>query len=98
VFEHVVIAHEIGDHGFQLGMFGDDLREQVAVLAAVMVAEPCAEAAAEQQEILAGAVLEFAVDRAAGEVERLAKAVVDVAKLGAERDQAVGVGTYGSLL
>lgn len=91
VFEHVVVAHEVGDHRFEVGMLGDDLREQPAVLAAVVTAEGCAEAAAEQEEILPRGIVELPVDRAAGEVERLAEALVDIAELGAERDQAVGV-------
>jgi hypothetical protein len=74
-------------------MFGDDLREEPAVLAAVVAAEGRAEAAAEQEEVLPVGLFEFPVDGAAGEVERLAEALVDVAELGAERDQAVGVGT-----
>lgn len=93
VLEHVVVAHEVGDHRFEVGVFGDDLREQPAVLAAVVAAESRAEAAAEQEEVLPGGLLEFPVDGSAGEVERLAQALVDIAKLGAERDQAVGVGT-----
>jgi hypothetical protein len=72
-------------------MLDDDLREQPAVLAAVVAAEGRAEAAAEQQEILPGGIVELPVDRAAGEVERLAEALVDIAELGAERNQAVGV-------
>jgi uncharacterized protein (TIGR03086 family) len=54
-----------------------------------------AEAAAEEQEVLPGGCFEFAVDRAAGEVQGLAEALVDIAELGAERDQAAGVGIYG---
>lgn len=72
-------------------MLGDDLREQAAVLAAVVTAEGGAEAAAEQEEVPPGGFVELAVDRTAGEVERLAEALVDIAKLGAERDQSVGV-------
>jgi hypothetical protein len=73
-------------------VFGDDLREELAVLAAVVAAERGAEAATEDEEVLPGRVGELAVDRTAGQVERPAEALVDGAKLGAERDQAVSVG------
>ncbi|GAA2320634.1 hypothetical protein GCM10009853_093520 [Glycomyces scopariae] len=43
-------------------------------------------------------LVEFAVDRAAGQVEGLAEALVDAPELGAERDHAVGVGTDVELL
>jgi hypothetical protein len=90
--EHVVIAHELGDHRFELGMRGDDLREQAGVLAAVVALESGAEPAAEDEQILAGNVLEFAVDRTASEVQCPTELLVDGTKLGAESDQAVGLG------
>ncbi|GAA1691764.1 hypothetical protein GCM10009830_44400 [Glycomyces endophyticus] len=90
VFEHVVVAHEVGDHGRELGVGGGDLGEEAAVLALVVAAEGGAEAAAVDEEVGAD-LLELAVDRAAGQVEGPAEALVDGAQLGAERDQAVGL-------
>lgn len=73
-------------------MRGGDLREQARVLTAVVAVEGRAESAAEDEQILAGSVLEFAVDRAASEVQSPTKLLVNRAKLGAESDQAVGLG------
>ena len=73
-------------------MRGGDLREQARVLTAVVAVEGGAESAAEDEQILAGDVLEFAVDRAASEVQSPTELLVNGAKLGAESDQAVGLG------